>query len=221
MKFKMSSKYGALEEFRTKPHTGVDLSMPEGTKLRSLIDGVVEQVYNGDGNIGKGLKVTSEDGTSIIYGHMSDVDLSVGDTINKGDFIGLSGNTGHSTGPHLHFGMKENGEFIDPSEHIESLTNMSGELANPLFNLSTPLGDYLVGKVKTRVRENAEEMTKEIALGILEGLGGILVEVISSVALVGGGILVLLKVAGYEKGYKHAGVLFVISALLRYLLGGM
>lgn len=52
---------------------------------------------------------------------MSDVTVKVGDKLNYGDLIGYSGNTGHSTGPHLHFGIKDGNRFIDPSEYEKDL----------------------------------------------------------------------------------------------------
>lgn len=224
MKFRLSSEFGALEEVRNGPHTGIDLSMPEGTQLRSIFDGVVEKIYDG-GKIGKGVQIKTEDGQHAIYGHMSDVDVHVGDKIHTGDAIGLSGNTGHSTGPHLHFGLRDDhGNILDPTNYADSIADMSGQIAqSSMFGL-TPFGRYIkentIERLKDNTQEHVSELTKDIIIGVADGLRDILVDLIGSIALVGGGVLIILKIAGYENGYKWAGVLFVINILVKYLLGG-
>lgn len=224
MKFRLSSKYGALEDIREAPHTGIDLAMPEGTELRSLFDGVVEKVYDGNGNIGNGIKITSDDGTSTIFGHMKEVVINVGDKVKAGEFIGLSGNTGNSTGPHLHFGMLKDGAFIDPSEFAEPLSLISGDsngvtFMSNILTLKTPLGDSMMSNIREKIQEESSNYIIDIASGVLSGLGEILVDMIGAIALIGGGILILLKVAGYDNGYKYAGILFTANVLIKYLFG--
>lgn len=117
MKFRLSGEFGELSPVRDfKPHTGIDIAMPEGTTLRAVAEGVVDRVYDGTGAIGKGLSIRLDDGTRAIYGHMSDVSAKVGEHVEAGEIVGLSGNTGHSTAPHLHFGMKDaDGSLLDPT----------------------------------------------------------------------------------------------------------
>lgn len=230
MKFRISSEYGVMEEVRNGVHSGIDLAMPEGTELRSLLDGHVENVFNNEGNIGNGVIIETDEGTQLIYGHMKEINVNVGDEINAGEFIGLSGNTGNSTGPHLHFGMKQGGELIDPTEYAEPLANISGQIdvgrlekIKTFFEdqISTSLGDTIVDSVKDRLREETANKTKEIVLGILEGLGELLIGSIGAITLVGGGLLIIFRIAGYKDGYKWAGVLFVANVLIKYLfLGG-
>jgi hypothetical protein len=221
MKFRMSSKFGSLEEIRDHPHNGIDLAMPEGTTLRSIADGVIERITDyGSESIGKGVIIKLEDGSRAIYGHMSDIDVKVGEAIKAGEVIGLSGNTGHSTGAHLHFGLWKNGEYIDPTPMADTLANISGDVGNGLFTLTTPLGDYMIDNVKSTVREKSEEMTREIALGILDGLRDILVDAAFAIVLVGGGLCIIFKVAGWDDGYKWAGILSVAYVLIKFLLGG-
>jgi hypothetical protein len=221
MKFRMSSKFGVLEEIREGKHNGIDLAMPEGTTLRSIADGVIERVVDyGSENIGKGVIIKLEDGSRAIYGHMSDIDVKVGEAIKAGDVIGLSGNTGHSTGAHLHFGLWKDGEYLDPTPYADTLANISGDIGNGLFTLYTPLGGHLIDSVKSRLRETTEAKTKEIALGVLDGLGDILVDAIFAITLVGGGLCIIFKVAGWDDGYKWTGILFVVFVIIKYLLGG-
>jgi len=129
MKFRLSSEYGVLEQIRNnRPHTGIDLAMPEGTELRSIGEAVVERVVDyGSANIGKGVILRLEDGSRAIYGHMSDIKVKAGQILREGESIGFSGNTGHSTGAHLHFGLKDaNGHFVDPTPLASKIDSLSG-----------------------------------------------------------------------------------------------
>jgi hypothetical protein len=126
MKYKITSKYGNFENFRNHSHTGIDFKMNEGEPLKSIQDGIIEKVVDyGSQNIGKGVLVKFEDGRTAIYGHMSDITVQQGQYVSAGDLIGYSGNTGFSTGAHLHFGIKENGDFLDPSPYIDKIQHMN------------------------------------------------------------------------------------------------
>jgi hypothetical protein len=223
MKFRLTGEFSELSEVRgMRPHTGIDLGMPENTKLRSLFDGEVENIYD-HGAIGNGVKIHTEDGSHIIYGHMNKVDLKIGDHVNAGDLIGLSGNTGNSTGPHLHFGVQnDKGQFINPTKYAERVSNMSGDnpIIRNIFKPTNPIGDHIIGKVKDKLREETANKTISIIMGILDGVSDVLVEVIGAVSLLGCTILIIMKVAGYSKGYKQAGMLFVLNMLVKMCLGG-
>jgi hypothetical protein len=227
MKFRLSSNFNVMEEVRgMKPHTGIDLAMPEGTKLRSLFDGTVERVFHNSGSIGNGVKIHTDHG-NIIYGHMKEVDVKIGDKLNSGDFIGLSGNTGNSTGPHLHFGIKsEDGTFLDPTKYAENLANISGDhvehgknLMKTIFNPVSPIGGHLFSSVKSRLREHAHQQTIDIVLGIWDGVSDVLVETIGAISLIGCTILIIMRIAGYDKGFKQAGMLFVLNILVKMTIG--
>lgn len=207
--YKITSRFGSKESFRDKPHTGVDISMPEGTPLKAADQGVVERILNDDSGIGNGVVIRLNDGKEVIYGHMSEVKVDPGEIINTGDLIGLSGNTGFSTGPHLHFGMLENGKYIDP---------MQGTL-DPHKGILWRVVEKGIEQGKESVREGAESMTKEIAAGIMDALKDLAVDMAYSVALVGGGLCIIFKVAGWDNGYKWAGILSVAFVFIRYLLG--
>lgn len=123
--FRVTEPFGVVTEVHPNPHTGIDIAMNEGTKLFSLSDGVVDRIVNyGDSNIGKGIIIKTNEGEDLIYGHLSDNSLvKIGQEIQKGDLIGLSGNTGRSTGAHLHLGLKdEGGNFVDPSKYLDDGT---------------------------------------------------------------------------------------------------
>jgi hypothetical protein len=131
MSYKITSRFGQQESFRSHGHSGIDFSMPNHTPLRSIQDGIVERIVDfGNQNAGKTIIIKWQDGKSAIYGHMSEFgSFKVGDKVHAGDLIGYSGNSGHVVGAnggyHLHFGLKENGHFIDPSPYIENIQNMN------------------------------------------------------------------------------------------------
>ena len=82
-------------------HWGNDFGCPVGTPLRAMSKGTVTFVGN-NGNMGRLVKIAYWDGTESFYAHMSTYAVSVGDAVMPGDVVGGSGNSGRSTGPHLH-----------------------------------------------------------------------------------------------------------------------
>jgi hypothetical protein len=84
------------------------------------MDGAVSKAQSGSGERSYGLYVVIEHsgGKSTLYAHMSQILVKVGDQVTKGQIIGLSGNTGFSTGPHLHFELRVNGNHVDPSAYV-------------------------------------------------------------------------------------------------------
>ena len=96
-------------------HNGVDLPAPRGTKIVAAYDGQVAWSYysNSAGNW-----VGIDHGNEIYTVYMSTRLVSEGDTVKKGDVIGLVGTTGRSTGNHLHFGIRKNGSYVDPLKWV-------------------------------------------------------------------------------------------------------
>jgi murein DD-endopeptidase MepM/ murein hydrolase activator NlpD len=101
-------------------HQGIDIPLAEGTKVFAAADGKVVAAQSGSGPRSYGLyvKIQHSDKYSTFYAHLSRIDVSVGQEVSKGQIIGLSGNTGFSTGPHLHFGLFRNGSAIDPTGFV-------------------------------------------------------------------------------------------------------
>jgi murein DD-endopeptidase MepM/ murein hydrolase activator NlpD len=96
-------------------HEGDDFGTPVGTPLAAMSTGTV--TFAGwEGGYGNKVEIEYWDGTVSVYGHMSQISASVGDKVAPGDIVGLSGNTGHSTGPHLHLEIHpDGGAAIDPA----------------------------------------------------------------------------------------------------------
>ncbi|MEN9614516.1 MAG: hypothetical protein RLZZ347_823 [Candidatus Parcubacteria bacterium] len=96
--------------YSTKGHNGVDFGTPIGTKIKAARSGIVAGTGNTDNfpgcySYGKWVLITHDNGLSTLYAHLSYVIANEGDKVLTGQIIGYSGNTGYSTGPHLHFGV--------------------------------------------------------------------------------------------------------------------
>ncbi|HKR04416.1 MAG TPA: M23 family metallopeptidase [Bacteroidia bacterium] len=95
-------------------HTGQDFTAPVGTEIYATGNGVVEKVeYYGRG-YGNNVIIRHGYGYETLYGHMSKINVRQGQKINRGDIIGFVGNTGTSTGPHLHYEVIKNGNKLNP-----------------------------------------------------------------------------------------------------------
>jgi murein DD-endopeptidase MepM/ murein hydrolase activator NlpD len=95
-------------------HTGIDIGVPTGTPIIAAHDGVVTKVVNGTTGYGKYIVIEGEDGISSRYAHCDALLAAVGQEVKQGDAIAASGDTGNSTGPHLHFEIMVDGETLNP-----------------------------------------------------------------------------------------------------------
>ena len=77
-------------------------------------DGTITKTGNDSGGYGIYVEITSEDGFTVKYAHMSQLNVSEGQSVSEHDVVGLSGNTGASTGPHVHVECIENGNYLNP-----------------------------------------------------------------------------------------------------------
>jgi len=100
-------------------HAGVDFGIPVGTPLVAVTAGKVTHRTN-PGGYGTYIELTAADGTSYRYGHMSRYATADGATVQAGQLIGYSGNTGRSTGPHLHFETRPGGKPVDPVPYMKA-----------------------------------------------------------------------------------------------------
>ncbi len=121
---KITTAYGKKGKMWSKGyHTGVDFAVPTGTDVLAVADGKIEAA-----NWGKAYGtqlVQKVDGGWVIYAHLSKALVKAGDKVKKGQHIAESGNTGNSSGPHLHFEMRDNirwsaGKDIDPKDILAS-----------------------------------------------------------------------------------------------------
>jgi hypothetical protein len=104
----------------TSCHTGIDYACPTGTPILASEDGTV--VHSGwlNGGWGYCVIILHSDGNATLYAHLSECKVKAWDKVKKGQVIGLSGSTGNSTGPHLHFEARRN--WNDYTSHFDPMT---------------------------------------------------------------------------------------------------
>lgn len=98
-------------------HYGVDLAAPSGTPIVATRSGVVQRAYYSSSG-GYTVEIDHQDGFVSMYLHQTHYIVSAGDYVSAGQVIGYVGSTGTSTGPHLHFSIKYNGEHVNPANYI-------------------------------------------------------------------------------------------------------
>lgn len=110
------------QPFRAAAHPGIDFACPVGSLVLAAHDGVVKWI-NEDAEGVYGLAVHVESGEYVsIYGHLESVCVKTGQQVFAGQPIGLSGNTGDSSGPHLHFEVRRMGAIVDPTHALGIVT---------------------------------------------------------------------------------------------------
>ena len=106
---------------KTKSHTGIDIASNQGTAVYAS-DGGTVTLAGWNGGYGNCIMIDHGNGYVTLYGHLSSISVSVGQTVSQGATIGAVGSTGNSTGPHLHFEVLKNGTRIDPEQFFSGLT---------------------------------------------------------------------------------------------------
>lgn len=116
----ISSGFGSREsptEGASSYHKGIDIAAPTGSRVIAAAGGkVVIATYSA--SAGNYIMISHGSGTYTVYMHMSSLNVSEGDEVSQGDTIGAVGSTGYSTGPHLHFGIRKNGSYVDPESYL-------------------------------------------------------------------------------------------------------
>ena len=116
----VSSNFSITSDFgprHGREHRGIDYAMPIGTPISASHSGTVTRADFSD-TYGNVVYLRGDDGTETRYAHLSTIGVQNGQRIERGQPIGLSGNSGRSTGPHLHFEVLRNGQQIDPKQVI-------------------------------------------------------------------------------------------------------
>lgn len=104
---------------RTASHNGHDWAVNTGTKVRAAAEGVVELAYFSE-SYGYNILINHNNGFKTRYAHLSEVKVSKGEKVEQSQVIALSGSTGFSTGPHLHFEVVKDGKRVNPIEYVSN-----------------------------------------------------------------------------------------------------
>jgi len=98
-------------------HKAIDISLKEGTSLYATMEGTVtfagEKEY-----LGNTLEISNDEGFGVIYSHLSEILVKEGEEVKKNQLIALSGNSGRSDAPHLHYGVKMQGKWVNPVDYL-------------------------------------------------------------------------------------------------------
>ena len=113
----ITSRFGAVSSRRVSKHTGLDIAASTGTKIKACAAGTV--TFSGyKGSYGYMVVVNHGNGVETYYGHCSKLYVKAGQQVNQGDVIAAVGNTGNSTGPHLHLEIRLNGVAYNPQNYL-------------------------------------------------------------------------------------------------------
>jgi murein DD-endopeptidase MepM/ murein hydrolase activator NlpD len=117
----LTAGYGTLMHpfYRTlQSHQGVDYTIPEGSRVFATADGIVQSVSGRNSTHGQSIVIDHHNGYQTQYSHLSDAKVRRGQRVRRGDIIALSGNSGLSLAPHLHYEVRYNGMRVDPIHYF-------------------------------------------------------------------------------------------------------
>jgi len=202
---RITTKFGEIDNFHPKPHTGIDYACPVGTPAQSIADGVVSKVAN-DPMLGEHIRVNSDNGTEWVYGHLSSTNVAYGQQVNAGDILGLTGGVpgtpgaGHSTGAHLHLTALQNGVPIDPATAMET----KASVLSKFWDVLTTPGTELAGMQPI---QGPFEMFLNWADGKMIQFVHISPEIFTVIAMA----LLLIGMVGSKRAMRYAGTCVLIS----------
>ena len=103
---------------RREFHDGIDIAVPTGTPIVAPKDGYVIALGYSE-SFGYFVRLSHNDGYLSFYAHLYSISVELGERVTQTQQIAYSGNSGFSTGPHLHFGIFRNGQFVNPINYVE------------------------------------------------------------------------------------------------------
>ncbi len=126
-----------------KWHTGQDLDLDTGDPVYAAFDGII-RISRFQGGYGRCVVIRHYNGIETLYGHLSKINFEANTIVKAGDEIGKGGSTGHSSGPHLHFETRYEGNPFDP-RNIFNFSPSQINVVSPEFLLTSRVYDYLRG----------------------------------------------------------------------------
>lgn len=202
--YRITTKFGEVDNFHPAPHTGIDYACPVGTPAQSVSDGVISKIAN-DSMLGEHIRVNAGKGKEWVYGHLSKVNVTYGEHVNTGDVLGLTGGVpgtpgaGHSTGPHLHLTALQNGVPVDPTIAMQAGSGLS-----KFWDVLTTPGTELAG---IQPIQGPFEIFLHWADGKLIQFVHISPEVFTVIAMA----LILIGMVGSRKAMRWAGTCILLS----------
>lgn len=191
--YQITSKFGQIDNFHPKPHTGVDIATPVGTLTQSITNGIVSKITTNDQWLGNSVRINGTDGKEWVYGHLSKINVSQGQHINYGDILGLTGGVpgtpgaGHSTGAHIHISALANGQIVDPTPALRVVGQTDSTW---IERLATSIVDKLLYVLSAPFRM------------MFDGLGSMLKDSVDPFFIILTIVLVLLSMMGSQRAKK-------------------
>jgi len=146
---------------RYRPHHGTDFGARRGTPLLAVNDGTVS--YAGwKGGYGRVVQIRHAGGYESLYAHQSRIRVKRGQKVKKGQIIGYVGSSGRSTGPHLHFGLKKNGRWVNPMKYLRKKS-----IKQSILKKFTKYEDVTETKYKKVAIKGVEENRKKLETYLL------------------------------------------------------
>jgi murein DD-endopeptidase MepM/ murein hydrolase activator NlpD len=159
-------------------HKGIDIAMPPGTPLYAVVDGKVTAVGHND-VAGNFVTIRDSKGTEYSYSHLSSQGVKVGQEVKRGDLIAKSGGargapgSGRSSGPHLHFGVKENNNYREPLlQELESAVPKSQKMSQLIMDNQELLRSLMAPDASGGTTVVAPQNTTVVAGGASQGFAG-------------------------------------------------
>ena len=161
---RVSSEYGP-RNMGSGFHSGVDIASPIGTPVFASNSGVVvaarwENPNNPKQGYGQFVQLKHEDGTQTVYAHLSQIGVRQGDKVEKGIQIAKTGNTGSSTGPHLHYELIKNGVKVNPGSQVALAAVTPGGTPSKLDVVLAENQGLKRNEEPTKYSNNSTETTK-------------------------------------------------------------
>ncbi|MFO7896313.1 MAG: M23 family metallopeptidase [Candidatus Cloacimonadales bacterium] len=148
---------------KRKLHTGIDLRGWTGTPVYAVTSGTVIKAKNSGDGYGNDVRIRHDNGMISQYAHLHAIKTRYGRRVRKGQLIGTVGSTGYSTGPHLHFGVQQNGRWVNPSTNLRMVG--ANQLAGSrLQQFKTQISNYDQEMKQIAVSDSVITVTQEYLL---------------------------------------------------------
>jgi len=206
LQYPITAKFGAIDSIHKIPHSGVDIGSPMLTPAQSLTDGVVDRIIH-DNIIGNGIGVKLENGKELVYGHLSQINITYGQHIKTGDVMGLTGNSGRSTGPHIHVGLISNNQYQDPTIYLTQKATDTGFWRNA-WHILTTNGTDMLEEAKQSIFNKFLSFISDFFHWIIQN---------SDYALLVAMIFALLSIFGSKRAIKGVYWTFAFYIILKFM----
>lgn len=163
---RVSSKFGPR---RYRYHYGIDVAIKPGNEIRSVFNGKVRIIDYEPGGYGNYVVVRHNNGLETVYAHLSFVKVKLNQAVKAGEELGLSGNTGRSTGPHLHFETRYVGNAFNPATLIDFT---EGKVYASNYTLTKRKNFYYQQSVRTQTLAKYYKVRKGDNLGRIAARNG-------------------------------------------------